>query len=147
MLIKFMIQTKTRSIERRWVELPELVQATVPVVKDLVEVDEVHSDLLDEVLTELILIYIYVHICYFWVLWLESIEESWLLVELFLVNFEYYLADFSAKTCCFFAVILLGMLEEGCASVESCQYKHWRGVGTEVDALDGHLGQQYSHFT
>lgn len=68
MLIKFMIQTKTRSIERRWVELPELVQATVPVVKDLVEVDEVHSDLLDEVLTELILIYIYVHICYFWVL-------------------------------------------------------------------------------
>lgn len=63
-----MIQTKTRSIERRWVELPELVQATVPVVKDLVEVDEVHSDLLDEVLTELILIYIYVHICYFWVL-------------------------------------------------------------------------------
>ena len=68
MLIKFMIQTKTRSIERRWVELPEQVQATVPVVKDLVEVDEVHSDLLDEVLTELILIYIYVHICYFWVL-------------------------------------------------------------------------------
>ena len=68
MLIKVMIQTRARSKERRWVELPELVEATVPVVKDLVEVDEVHSDLLDEVLTELILIYLYVHICYFWVL-------------------------------------------------------------------------------
>ena len=94
-------------MERRLVELLQLVQAAVPVVEDLVEVYEIHGDLLDEILAELVLVYVHMHICDFWVLGLESVEESRVLVELFLVNFENYLADFSAKTCCFFAMVLL----------------------------------------
>lgn len=61
------------SAERSFIELLELVEATVPIVENLVEVYEIHGDLLDKVLAELVLVYIHVHICDFRVLFLESV--------------------------------------------------------------------------
>ena len=120
MLIKLWYKPILSSIKRCLVELFKLIKTAMPIVKNLVKVNEVHCYLLNKILVKLVLVNVHMHILYFWMLILKSLQESLLLIQLLLMNFKYYLADFSAKTCSLFAVVLLWMLKEGCACVQSC---------------------------
>lgn len=69
----------------------------MPIVKDLEEINQVHCDLLDEVLSELVLIYVKVNVFNFFVLSLELQQKALMLMKFFLVQCKYNLADFCAE--------------------------------------------------
>ena len=99
-----------------FIELPKLIQPTVPTVEVLLEVNQVYRKLFNKLKVELALVQFH------FVLWqvfhpvvLENLRhEVILLISFFLHNLEYYFPHFVNKFVGLLSIVLIRVLKERC---------------------------------